>query len=64
MDLYNDGWCIIIEKNDGDCFYVDGTCSVYFEFSKIVALYIIKRLKENLEKGYNLIDYICRKRGI
>lgn len=62
MELYSDGWCVIIEKDNGTCFFADASCTSYIEFSKAVAMHIIKRMKENQEHGYNLIDYIYRKR--
>lgn len=61
-DLYNDRWCVIGMKDNNTCFYADRSCTNYFEFSLAAALYIIERLKQNTEHGYNLIDYIYRKR--
>lgn len=63
MELYNDGWCVIVERDDnGICFYADRSCTSYIELTKTVALHIIKKMKENQERGYGLIDYIHKKR--
>ena len=62
-DIYEDGFIVIgINEENNSGFYTDATCMLFMEFSREVAEFLARKCRENMEHGYNLIDYIYRKR--
>ena len=62
MDLYFDGFCCIgIREDTGSGYYSDISME-YFEFPASIAKYIAKRMRENLQHGSMLIDYIAKNK--
>lgn len=60
--LYYDGFLLIERKDNETAFIVDVLCTMYIEISINIAIYIVNKLNENMEKGYRMIDHIINNR--
>ena len=56
-DLYEDNFCnIAVNTEENYACYADMTAATFIRFSVSVGEYIAKRMKQNIERGYYLID--------
>ena len=67
MDLYYDGWCRIMDCEDGSALYTDMSCMVEYFMPLSVGKMIAVKMSQDLKHGYRLLDFwlkICGKRCV
>lgn len=64
MSLYYDGWLAIELDAEHNRAIIADIARNYAEVSIPVAKYIAKRLRENLKRGYRLIELLLKRRAI
>lgn len=64
MSLYYDGWLAIELDTEHNRAIIADSVRNYAEISIPVAKYVTERLRENLKRGYRLIDLVFKRRTI